>query len=199
MRVRGNNWLIIVSVLFCIISCMCYIYPDRYSLLFFVIIFAWPCCLIFSIWQIIKNKLSFKRFFPLLIFILCLIFCESGLLDKFYCASVKSLRYEVIEMISQKDIEVNKTNIIELKGKYKWITSDGTIIIFSNIPKEEVVGFWKIRGMLDSGFCIYVYVRNNKKETLEEIMEKEFPYVNYTGYSIEQLENYWFKVVVNSL
>lgn len=83
-------------------------------------------------------------------------------------------RADIVEMVKNNELEIDKNGNASLPDGYKKVSSDGNIFIYRN-DDEQVIAFWIFRGML-SGSVLLVYSSQDEKliydcETAHPIIE----------------------------
>lgn len=144
-------------------------------------------CLVLSIKQMRKNIKLIINYLPIIILgitaILIIFFPFRKVKTKVELTLYESQRNEIIKEV--KDNEHYYEGIIKLP-KYKYLSSNGEIIVYQNDEKGTVVGFWILRGMM-SGDIQLIYSDGGEKLIKE----------NETGHPIiriDKLKDNWYYV-----
>lgn len=197
--------LLIVSILAVLGNFICdWCYNDlfyRYFIFFLLIKAAFfvllLVCTIRSLMFLKRCHESPKDFLVISIIVLYLGFCIWGGEEKLNFEVYKNRRYEVVNMVQEKQIKVNsETGEIMLTDRYKNVSADGSAIVLYDKGTEMAVGFWIDRGVLDSGFSMYVYVSNDGEKYIQTAILERWPFYEEYEINIERLEKRWFRVSV---
>lgn len=198
-KIKSLNKLIFFCLLSIIISLISELYSDELFMYFFILEMLVPALLIIisivlSIRHLIRNHKSVKDFIPLILICAYILFSVGGGKDDLNFVLYKNRRYKVIEMVETEELNENvETGLIELPSEYKIISSGGEIKVFRNFDnnQKKIVGFWIMRGFLDSGFTMYVYDDSNNEDNLRKAIEME---ENFYQITLEKKEDNWYYV-----
>lgn len=152
----------------------------------------WIICLIISIIKIkrYKTKLNISILIVLIINALLIFFFpfrEAKVHVEFVL--YKNERLEIIQMIKENKLEVDKLGNAILPKNYKKISTGGEVFIYQNDENGQIISFWIMRGMM-SGSVELVYSSKG-----EETIEKNQKIDSIT--SIEKLDDNWYYVVTD--
>ena len=155
----------------------------------FVIFISFIICII----KVIKNLITgydLFSFLSLIILILIIIFFFffpfRNAKIKFELDLYEKNRKIIIEKIKNNYLNADENGNVILPKEYKNLSTSGSVFVYQNDEKGQVVGFWVFRGML-SGSIEIIYSTGG-----EELIRK-----NETGHPIiyiEKLKENWYYV-----
>jgi len=162
-----------------------------YSIVDMLFFFLLVACGIWSVKYLKGNHKSIKDFIPIILVVLYLSYLLSGSQNKLNFIVYKNMRYEVVKMVENHQIETDgEKRIVELPEKYKKCSSGGDVLVYQN-DDESMVGFWLKRGFLDSGFTMFVYKSDDNSMNIEQII-KECMWDGYEVYSERKAEQWYY-------
>ena len=162
-----------------------------YSIVDMSFFFLLVACGIWSVKYLKGNHKSIKDFIPIILVVLYFSYLLSGSQNKLNFIVYKNMRYEVVKMVENHQIETDGgKRIVELPEKYKKCSSGGDILVYQN-DDESMVGFWVKRGFLDSGFTMFVYKSDDNSMNIEQII-KECMWDGYEVYSERKAEQWYY-------
>jgi len=162
-----------------------------YSIVDMLFFFLLVACGIWSVKYLKGNHKSIKDFIPIILVVLYFSYLLSGSQNKLNFIVYKNMRYEVVKMVENHQIETDGgKRIVELPEKYKKCSSGGDILVYQN-DDESMVGFWLKRGFLDSGFTMFVYKSDDNSMNIEQII-KECMWDGYEVYSERKAEQWYY-------
>lgn len=158
----------------------------------FILFVGWTICLVFSIKKFIKDK-NILNILSLAIVILTalliLFFPFRRTKVKIELELFKKERLEIIRLIENDKLEIDKMGNAKLPNKYKKLSSSGEVAIYQNDEDGKVIVFWVFRGTL-SGSVQLIYSTDGEKlirynETAHSIV------------SVDKLKDNWYYVVTD--
>ncbi len=162
-----------------------------YSIVDMLFFFLLVACGIWSVKYLKGNHKSIKDFIPIILVVLYFSYLLSGSQNKLNFIVYKNMRYEVVKMVENHQIETDGgKRIVELPEKYKKCSSGGDVLVYQN-DDESMVGFWLKRGFLDSGFTMFVYKSDDNSMNIEQII-KECMWDGYEVYSERKAEQWYY-------
>lgn len=162
-----------------------------YSIVDMLFFFLLVACGIWSVKYLKGNHKSIKDFIPIILVALYFSYLLSGSQNKLNFIVYKNMRYEVVKMVENHQIETDgEKRIVELPEKYKKCSSGGDVLVYQN-DDESMVGFWVKRGFLDSGFTMFVYKSDDNSMNIEQII-KECMWDGYEVYSERKAEQWYY-------
>lgn len=159
----------------------------------FFLLTGFVICFIFSMRSVIKNSKIFINYVPIVILLITtfiiLLFPFRMSKVKLELSLYKKDRNAIIEMVKNKELEVNDMGNIKLPNRYRKTSTSGEISVYQNDKDGMLIGFYIFRGTM-SGSTKLMY-----SDKGEELI-KENSWVDEIK-SITKLEEKWFYVVTN--
>ncbi|MDC7290454.1 ABC transporter permease [Blautia schinkii] len=151
----------------------------------FIVTFA------YAIWRLSDNHRSILNWISFAIFLIFLLFYilapVNDIKNKLNFELYKDKRCEVVEMVKERllEPEQNSRGVILPEG-YESTSTGGDIVIYSNAD-EITIGFWILKGFLNSGYSMFIYSSSDDMNSIRKL----WPDILETDI-IERIENHWF-------